>query len=42
MSKRINLENESVANVFFGTLDTPFSTKCNVRPLMGVLLIFLI
>ena len=40
MSKHINLENESVANVFFGTLETPFSTKCNVRPLMRVLLIF--
>lgn len=39
MSKHINLENESVANVFFGTLETPFSTKCNVRPLMRVLLI---
>ena len=40
VSKHINLENESVANVFFGTLETPFSTKCNVRPLMRVLLIF--
>ena len=40
MSKHINLENKSVANVFFGTLETPFSTKCNVRPLMRVLLIF--
>ena len=40
VSKHINLENKSVANVFFGTLETPFSTKCNVRPLMRVLLIF--
>ena len=40
VSKHINLENESVANVFFGTLETPFSTKCDVRPLMRVLLIF--
>ena len=31
VSKHINLENESVANVFFGTLETPFSTKCNYR-----------
>ena len=38
VSKHINLENKSVANVFFGTLETPFSTKCNVRPLMRVLL----
>ena len=40
MSKRVSLENENVTNIFFGTLDTPFSTKCNVRPLMRVLLIF--